>query len=237
MRRLPVDPYLWAVLLGLALVAGAVAQEAEKPAVDDQKADQAATTQAVKTNESNVYVELEIGQGDEVWGKVVLELYPEKTPLTVKNFLRYVNEGFYDGTVFHRIRENYLIQGGGMNAEFQEKRELHRAIKLEAKTGLSNTRGTVAMARRKIRRSAKAQFYINLADNTELDYTSASEPGYCAFGRVVAGMDVVERISKVEVRVGPFEPTIASQPVKPPIIRKARQLARKPAGDSEKRQP
>ena len=131
-------------------------------------------------------------------GTIVLQLNPEKAPDTVKNFLEYAKEGFYDGTIFHRVIDNFMIQGGGMEPGIKEKPN-RAPIQNEASNGLSNTRGTIAMARTPNPHSATSQFFINVADNTFLDFKSptADGYGYCVFGEVVEGMDVVDAIKNV----------------------------------------
>ncbi|MDT8282713.1 MAG: peptidylprolyl isomerase [Gammaproteobacteria bacterium] len=131
-------------------------------------------------------------------GNIVIELDEEKAPETVKNFLNYVNDGFFDGTIFHRVIPNFMIQGGGfMPGMVQKKTEAQ--IKNEADNGLSNDRGSIAMARTNDPHSATAQFFINLKDNAFLNHTSptASSWGYCVFGKVTDGMDTVDSIAAV----------------------------------------
>ena len=132
-------------------------------------------------------------------GSIKIELFKEKAPITVRNFLSYVNEGFFDGLVFHRVISNFMIQGGGMDADMQPKKTKF-AIKNEAANGLSNKRGTLAMARTSVVDSATAQFFINISDNAYLDHTAPTAQGwgYAVFGRVVEGKDVVDRIRKVK---------------------------------------
>jgi len=132
------------------------------------------------------------------FGSVTMELYPDKAPETVKNFLQYVNDKFYDGTIFHRVIANFMIQGGGMDTK-NNKKATRAPIKNEAANGLKNTVGTVAMARTNEPNSATAQFFINVKDNGFLDFRdpSAQGIGYCVFGKVTAGMDVVEKIKAV----------------------------------------
>jgi len=128
-------------------------------------------------------------------GDITIELFPDKAPLSVANFLSYVNEKFYDGTVFHRVIKNFMIQGGGMTEDFQEK-PAKDPIQNEAKNGLKNKRGTLAMARMAEPHTASSQFYINHVDNPGLDYGQAADGwGYCVFGSVIEGMDVVETIA------------------------------------------
>jgi cyclophilin family peptidyl-prolyl cis-trans isomerase len=141
-------------------------------------------------------------QIDTSYGPIVLELEPELAPRTVANFLRYVQEGFYRDTIFHRVIAGFMVQGGGMLKDLTEK-PTHEPIPNEAKetfaAGLKNTRGTVAMARTDNPDSATAQFYINTADNPSLDPQegSAGGYGYCVFGRVVSGLAAVDKIEKV----------------------------------------
>jgi peptidyl-prolyl cis-trans isomerase A (cyclophilin A) len=130
-------------------------------------------------------------------GDIVLELDAAKAPKSVENFVTYVKAGHYDGTVFHRVIENFMIQGGGMDAQLREK-PTRAPIALEAKNGLSNQRGTVAMARTSDPDSATAQFFINVKDNSFLDAANARDGnGYAVFGHVVAGLDVVDKIRSV----------------------------------------
>ncbi len=132
------------------------------------------------------------------FGDITLELFKDKAPVSVENFLQYAKEGFYDGTVFHRVRKGFMIQGGGFTPTLVEK-PTRPPILNEATNGLNNVRGTIAMARRQALRSATAQFYINVVDNRALDHTgfSPDEFGYAVFGRVLSGMEVADRISAV----------------------------------------
>lgn len=150
-------------------------------------------------------------------GKIIVELYPDKAPLTVKNFLRYVREGHYDNTIFHRVIPGFVIQGGGYTPKYEEK-PTHDAIQNEAQNGLSNTRGSIAMAREFAPDTAQAQFFINLADNPKLDATKYRD-GYAVFGRVVKGMDVVDRIA--EIPTGPAGPFERDVPQRPAIVEQA----------------
>lgn len=146
------------------------------------------------SDSQNPQVLLETTSGD-----ILLELYPDKAPETVANFLKYVDEGFYDNTIFHRVIPGFMIQGGGMTAKMQEK-DTHAPIRNEADNGLKNERGAIAMARTADPHSASAQFFINHADN---DFLNHREPvqdgwGYAVFGKVIDGMDVVDKIAKVK---------------------------------------
>jgi peptidyl-prolyl cis-trans isomerase B (cyclophilin B) len=132
-------------------------------------------------------------------GKIVLELYAAKAPGTVKNFLAYVDAGFYEGTIFHRVIPKFMIQGGGLSADMKKKRT-QAPIRNEADNGLDNERGTIAMARTQNPHSATAQFFINTVDNNFLNHKNKSAQGwgYVVFGRVVEGMGVVDAIAKVK---------------------------------------
>ncbi|MCB1831166.1 MAG: peptidyl-prolyl cis-trans isomerase [Gammaproteobacteria bacterium] len=129
-------------------------------------------------------------------GDIVLELDAERAPKTTENFIQYVKDGHFDGTIFHRVIGNFMIQGGGFAAGMKEKRT-RAPIENEAKNGLSNLTGTIAMARTSDPHSASAQFFINVADNKFLDYPGQDGWGYCVFGKVTAGMDVVDKMKSV----------------------------------------
>lgn len=131
-------------------------------------------------------------------GTVEIELYAEKAPVTVANFLSYVDKGFYNGTIFHRVIGNFMIQGGGFTPGMHQK-STSSPIKNEADNRLSNSRGTIAMARTQDVHSATSQFFINVVDNGFLDYKSSTPAGYgyCVFGKVISGMDVVDNIKSV----------------------------------------
>jgi peptidyl-prolyl cis-trans isomerase B (cyclophilin B) len=131
------------------------------------------------------------------FGEITLELNTEKAPITTANFLQYVDNGFYNGTIFHRVIDGFMIQGGGFDATMQQK-ETADEIKNEADNGLSNDKYTIAMARTSAPHSASSQFFINVADNAFLNHTAptGSGWGYCVFGKVIAGMDVVDKIKK-----------------------------------------
>jgi peptidyl-prolyl cis-trans isomerase B (cyclophilin B) len=135
-------------------------------------------------------------------GEIVLELYPDKAPLTVKNFLDYIDAGFYSGTVFHRVIPGFMLQGGGFSRDMQKKPTL-MPVKNEAYNGLKNDRGTIAMARTQDPHSASSQFFINTVDNAFLNYKSQTTAGwgYAVFGKVIKGMEVVDAISKVETGI------------------------------------
>lgn len=138
-------------------------------------------------------------------GDVIVELDPQKAPKTVENFLQYVRDKHYDGTVFHRVIGNFMIQGGGFTADMQQK-PTRAPVPLEATNGLKNDRGTIAMARTSNPNSATSQFFINVVDNAGLNAPSPDGFGYTVFGKVVAGMDVVDKIRAVPTgNRGPFQ--------------------------------
>jgi len=158
-------------------------------------------------------VKLETAKGD-----IVIELNRKAAPVTVANFVRYVDEGFYDGTIFHRVIPGFMIQGGGHSLDMSEK-PTRAPIKNEAANGLKNTRGTIAMARTSQPNSATSQFFINHGDNAMLDYGSPRDPnGYAVFGKVIKGMGVVDAIAVGATVVRGRE---KSFPVKPVVIKKA----------------
>ncbi len=142
-------------------------------------------------SQANPKVRLNTSAGD-----IVLELYPEKAPKTVENFLQYVREQHYDGTIFHRVIDGFMIQGGGFTADFQQK-ATRAPIALEAANGLKNDRGTIAMARTGNPNSATAQFFINVVNNPMLNAPNPDGYGYAVFGKVVQGMDTVDKIKGV----------------------------------------
>ena len=140
-------------------------------------------------------------------GGITVELFPDRAPKSVENFLAYVSQGFYDGTIFHRVISNFMIQGGGFTADMQKK-DTRAPIENEADNGLKNGRGTLAMARTPEIHSATGQFFINVKDNAFLDYKgpSAADFGYAVFGQVTEGLDVVDKIKSVKTGgAGPYQ--------------------------------
>jgi cyclophilin family peptidyl-prolyl cis-trans isomerase len=156
-------------------------------------------------------------------GSIVIELYPDKAPKTVKNFLDYVNAGYYNGTIFHRVIAGFMIQGGGFTQTFEQKKT-NDPIENEANNGLNNKIGTVAMARTGDPHSATAQFFINVADNAFLDFRSPSPRGYgyAVFGKVTKGMDLVQRIAVAPT--GPGGPFGKDVPVDMVVIEQSKIL-------------
>jgi peptidyl-prolyl cis-trans isomerase B (cyclophilin B) len=163
--------------------------------------------------EANPRVALETDQG-----KIVVELLPDRAPISVENFMRYIESGYYDGTIFHRVIPNFMIQGGGFTADMTPK-STRTPIQNEADNGLSNRRGTVAMARSRDPHSATAQFFINTADNEHLNHKGKTpqEWGYAVFGQVIEGMGVIDRISALETQTLGAHRNVPVQPVR--IIR------------------
>ena len=153
--------------------------------------------QKMTSENKNPIVEIETSAGT-----IKVELWADKAPLTVKNFLKYVDEGFYNGTIFHRVIKNFMIQGGGFTADMQRK-STHAPVKNEAKADVKNDRGTIAMARTSVVDSATSQFFINLVDNGFLNHKNetAQGYGYCVFGKVVDGMDVVDKIGAAQTGI------------------------------------
>ena len=148
-------------------------------------------------------------------GNITIELFKEKAPISVRNFLSYVNDGFYDGLIFHRVINGFMIQGGGFTADMKQK-QTHAPIRNEAGNGLKNDRGTIAMARTGDPDSATAQFFINVVNNNGLNRPSPDGFGYAVFGKVVEGMDVVDKIKAV--RTG-FKMGMRDVPETPVVIK------------------
>lgn len=203
---------VFALVTPIALAAPPPSQKPAqaKPAVETAKPTEAP---AEKTANSKVLIRTNLGE-------MTIELYPDKAPNTVENFLRYTKEGFYDGTVFHRVIDGFMIQGGGFTKDLTQKRT-HAPIHNEANNGLSNLRGTLAMARTGDPHSATAQFFVNVVDNKRLDYVSDQNGmtwGYCVFGKVVSGLDVVDKIKAVPTAAqGPLPRDV---PIAPVVIEK-----------------
>lgn len=200
-------PYLlaFALLLPLSAVAQDKPKTEAKPAAAKTEAKPAAPKTDAKPAEAAVAADPAKAAHPQVvlhtsMGDITVELYPDKAPKSVENFLQYTKDGFYNGTVFHRVINGFMIQGGGFTKDLTQKRT-RPAIQNEANNGLSNLKGTVAMARTNDPHSATAQFFINVVDNKRLDYVSDQSGmtyGYAVFGKVVAGQDVVEKMKAVE---------------------------------------
>lgn len=145
-------------------------------------------------------------------GDIHAELNAQQAPKTVANFLNYVQKGFYNGTIFHRVINGFMIQGGGFDAQMNQKSTVH-PIENESQNGLNNLRGTIAMARTSAPHSATSQFFINLVDNHNLDYPSFDGWGYCVFGKVTKGMDVVDKIAQVPTTTSGMHQDVPQQPI------------------------
>jgi cyclophilin family peptidyl-prolyl cis-trans isomerase len=168
--------------------------------------------------EETKMVKLETSIGD-----IVIELDEENAPVTVKNFLSYTEDRFYDGTIFHRVIANFMIQGGGFTADMKQKKTREPIVN-EASNGLKNERGTIAMARTNNPDSATSQFFINHKDNTPLNYAGKGKPGYTVFGKVAEGMDGVDKIAAVKTaRKGRY----SDVPIKAVVIKSAKVISGK----------
>ena len=150
-------------------------------------------------------------------GPIVIELDEAKAPISSQNFLKYVDSGHYDGTIFHRVINGFMVQGGGFTRDMQQK-AVQAPIKNESTNGLKNDNYTVAMARTNVRDSATSQFFINVVDNGMLNYTDDMKPGYAVFGKVVEGKDTVDKIRKVKVQPSRYS---EATPLEPVVIQKA----------------
>ena len=152
------------------------------------------------------------------FGNISVELFEKESPITVANFLEYVRSGFYNGTIFHRVIPGFMIQGGGMDRDFIQKKG-NAPIKNEATNQISNTRGTIAMARTMVVDSATSQFFINLVDNSFLDFRNPTAQGfgYAVFGKVTKGLETVDKIAKVQTGSRGMHQDV---PVKPVVIKK-----------------
>jgi len=170
----------------------------------------------VKTDTAAKRVKLETSMGD-----IVIELNEKAAPVTVKNFLRYTEDGYYAGTVFHRVISNFMIQGGGFTAALDYKMAREPIIN-EGNNGLKNERGTVTMARRDNPNSANSQFFINVKANAYLNYAGPANPGYAVFGKVVEGMDVVDKIAAVKTAT---RKGMSDVPVEPVVIKSAKVIS------------
>jgi cyclophilin family peptidyl-prolyl cis-trans isomerase len=179
----------------------------------NEKTNTTETNKKVITSERNIVnsqnnvVKLQTSMGN-----IVIELNEQAAPVTVKNFLGYVQSGFYDGTIFHRVIPGFMIQGGGFTPKMTRKKTLDPIIN-EAKNGLSNKRGTIAMARSNNPNSATSQFFINHKDNDFLNYMDDNQPGYAAFGKVIEGMDVVDAIASVKTTTRDGMENVPVEPV------------------------
>lgn len=146
-------------------------------------------------------------------GTMIVELNPEKAPKTVENFLAYTKDGYYDGTIFHRVIDGFMVQGGGFTADMSEKGSKRAPIQNEAKNGLKNERGSISMARTSAPHSASSQFFINLVNNNNLDYPSFDGWGYAVFGKVIDGLPVLDKIARVSTANSGGHQNVPTTPV------------------------
>ncbi|WP_034856220.1 peptidylprolyl isomerase [Ignatzschineria larvae] len=154
-----------------------------------------------------LYVEMDTNLGN-----VVFELDEAKAPITVENFKNYVDDGFYDGLIFHRVIDGFMVQGGGFDTDMKQKKTA-APIKIESDNGLKNVRGSIAMARTMDPNSATSQFFINTQDNTFLDYPGQDGYGYTVFGKVVEGMDVIDKMEKVKTTSKGMHQDVPAKPI------------------------
>ncbi len=208
----------WISLLLVTVVLTAGCKHWEDEFSESLAGEKAAGEERKKMESMPKKVKLETSKGD-----IIIELNEEKAPVTVANFLRYVEEGFYDGTIFHRVIPDFMVQGGGFTADMQRE-ETHGMIVNEAQNGLKNNRGSIAMARMNDPDSASAQFFINHKDNDNLNYAGQINPGYAVFGRVVEGMGVVDAIAaaKTTIRNG-----MGDVPIEPIVVESAKVVSGK----------
>jgi peptidyl-prolyl cis-trans isomerase A (cyclophilin A) len=203
-----------ALVAALSMIISSIAlgQQSSKPTKGTAKVKDASTSNTVAMETSK--------------GTIVLELYPDKAPITVKNFFSYVDEKFFDSTIFHRVIDGFMIQGGGFTADMNQKKT-HAPIQIESKNGLTNKRGTIAMARTNDPNSATSQFFINVADNAMLDYPKPDGNGYTVFGKVIEGMDVVDKIKTVTTGNKGMHQNVPIEPVTILSVRRVNQPAEK----------
>ncbi len=216
------------IVITIALITGCESSEnptvvteekVEEVKVQEEKVEAEKVSKETKvTDDKQKMVKLETSLGD-----IVIELDETAAPVTVKNFLGYVEDGFFDGTIFHRVINGFMIQCGGFTADMRQK-QTRAPIVNEAKNGLKNDRGTIAMARTNDPDSATSQFFINHKDNDFLNYIEGRNPGYAVFGRTVEGMDVVDKIAAVKTTVRSGTPDV---PVETVLIKSAKVVSEK----------
>ncbi len=181
------------IIISIVLLIGIISESTARDSKEDTSLDISITDEIQEEVDLQEEVDVVTVLMQTTQGNITLELDRANAPITVENFISYVEDDFYSGTVFHRVIDGFMIQGGGFT-EDQVQKETKTPIMLESYNGLSNTRGTIAMARTNVPNSATSQFFINVVDNTFLDFQSASQPGYAVFGEVTQGMEVVDQI-------------------------------------------
>lgn len=197
-KFLPQALRTFATLCSLALLLASCGGSSDSPLIPDVAKTDSCSTAGIAASTASTYPTVCMLTNK---GEIVFELYSDKAPITVGNYLKYVNANFYNNTVFHRAQKGYLIQGGGYDTNHQAKTALYPAIVLESNNGLSNLSGTIAMARTEAATSAQSQFFINLKNNTAFDYSAstAGENGYAVFGKVISGTATLTAIGNVSV--------------------------------------
>jgi peptidyl-prolyl cis-trans isomerase A (cyclophilin A) len=194
-------------LIVAALAVVTIVQKASLNPQQDSEQGKETIVEPQKPKNEKKTVKLATSMGD-----IVIELDEKSAPVTVKNFLTYTQQEFYNGTIFHRVISNFMIQGGGFTKEMKQKKT-HPPIVNEASNGLKNDRGTIAMARTSNPNSATSQFFINHRNNNPLNYTGPGNPGYAVFGKVIEGMDVVDKIAAVKTTVRGGMKDVPTEPV------------------------
>lgn len=197
---------IFLMLTPLFLLCYSCERDQTRPKPDQQPAEKIPQKETAEIKGGNPMVVMSTSKGD-----VKIELYPDLAPITVKNFLSYAKDGFYDGTIFHRVIPGFMIQGGGFTPDMKQK-DTREPIKNEADNGLKNDKGTIAMARTNVVDSATSQFFINQADNDFLNHGSR-DFGYAVFGKVVEGIDVVDKIAAVRTGSTGMYQDVPEEPV------------------------
>jgi len=198
---------LLAGVLSMFVAGGARAgDKEEKPSATPEASSKQTEVKAEKKGNPVILMETTAGN-------ITIELYSEKAPKTVANFLKYVGDGFYTDTIFHRVIAGFMIQGGGFTADMKQKDATYPPIALEAKNGLKNVRGAIAMARTQNPNSATSQFFINHKDNPNLDYPKPDGNGYAVFGKVTEGIETVDKIASVATTNNPPYQNVPAEPV------------------------
>ncbi len=198
---------LLAGVLGMFMAGGVVAEDKEEqPGATPEVSSKPTEAKAEKKGNPVILMETTAGN-------ITIELYPEKAPKTVENFMKYVSDGFYTDTIFHRVISGFMIQGGGFTADMTQKTPTYPAIALEARNGLKNVRGAIAMARTNVPNSATCQFFINHKDNPGLDYPKPDGNGYAVFGKVTEGLETVDKIAGVATTSLPQGQNVPTEPI------------------------
>jgi cyclophilin family peptidyl-prolyl cis-trans isomerase len=214
MRKIVYSGLLVLVITGMCFTTGC--QEQQQSAETQSVKEQVPVEKAPAPEPSNPIVDIKTNMG-----VIRVKLFPKKAPETVKNFLKYVDAGFYDGTIFHRVMSGFMIQGGGYTEKLQKKLTAQPIVN-ECSLDLRNKRGTISMARTRMPHTATSQFFINHVDNPALDHDGRYSPGYAVFGKVIEGMDVVDQIAEVQTQRK--SPSLTHLPVDPVVIQRVERV-------------